>query len=321
MCLEAVQHVIDHRLYDRLAIPPAAVPLIERAWEQEPPSIYGRFDFSYGGEGPPRLLEYNADTPTSLLEVAVAQWFWLQDVAPDADQFNSIHERLVAGWTMLKPYLASPVLHFSSLDEPEDGMTVTYLQDTAQQAGIQTAYLGVRDIGWDSRDGRFVDLETRPLGSVFKLYPWEWMIHEEFGRHLAGAGTQWIEPAWKMVLSNKGILAVLWELFPDCEYLLPAYFDESRLAGRACVRKPLLSREGANVTVRSAGGSVLHDSGGEYGEEGYVYQEYAPLPDFDGRRPVIGSWVIAQASAGIGIRESSGPVTDNFSRFVPHLFR
>jgi glutathionylspermidine synthase len=320
MCLQAVQQVIDERLYARMGIPPHAVPLIERAWEEEPPAIYGRFDFSYDGTSPPKLLEYNADTPTSLLEAAVAQWYWLQDVAPDADQFNSIHERLLAAWTELKPYLRGQVLHFSSLDDPEDGMTVTYLQDTAHQAGIATEYIRVHDIGWDSGRRRFVDGFLRPMESVFKLYPWEWMIHEEFGARLPEVATQWIEPAWKMVLSNKGILPVLWEMFPESPYLLPAYYHPAPLAGRDYVRKPLLSREGANVTVH-AGGETLADTGGEYGEEGHVYQAYAPLPDFGGVRPVIGSWVIAQEAAGIGIREASGPVTDNFSRFVPHLFR
>jgi len=320
LCLQAVQHVIDHKLYGRMGIPPHAVPLIERAWEEEPPSIYGRFDLSYDGKTPPRMLEYNADTPTSLLEAAVAQWFWLQDVAPGADQFNSIHERLLAAWAELKPYLRGNVLYFASLDDPEDGMTATYLQDTAHQAGIATEYIRVHDIGWNAGRGEFVDGLMRPMESVFKLYPWEWMVHEEFGEHLGHGATQWIEPAWKMVLSNKGILPVLWELFPKCPYLLPAYFDAAPLAGADHVRKPLLSREGANVTVH-AGGRTLADTGGDYGEEGYVYQAYAPLPDFGGHRPVIGSWVIAQEAAGIGIRESGGVVTDNFSRFVPHLFR
>jgi glutathionylspermidine synthase len=320
LSLEAVQHVIDHKLYGRMGIPPQAVPLIERAWEEEPPAIYGRFDFSYDGKTPPKMLEYNADTPTSLLEAAVAQWFWLQDVAPGADQFNSIHERLLAAWGELKPYLRGGVLHFASLDDPEDGMTATYLQDTAHQAGIATEYIRVHDIGWNAGRGEFVDGLMRPMESVFKLYPWEWMVHEEFGEHLGHGATQWIEPAWKMVLSNKGILPVLWELFPECPYLLPAYFEAAPLAGADHVRKPLLSREGANVSVH-AGGQTLADTGGEYGEEGYVYQAYAPLPDFGGHRPVIGSWVIAQEAAGIGIRESGGVVTDNFSRFVPHLFR
>ena len=96
MTLAAAQHIIDNRLYSRMGIPEIAVPLIESSWEAEPPSLYGRFDLAYDGVHPPKLLEYNADTPTSLLEAAVVQWYWLQDVFPKRDQFNSLHERLIA---------------------------------------------------------------------------------------------------------------------------------------------------------------------------------------------------------------------------------
>jgi glutathionylspermidine synthase len=71
------------------------VPLIREAWAAQPPSLYGRFDLAWSGTGPPKLLEYNADTPTSLVEAAVAQWYWLEQVHPGGDQFNSLHERLV----------------------------------------------------------------------------------------------------------------------------------------------------------------------------------------------------------------------------------
>ena len=82
MSLAAVQHVIDNKLYAQMGIPASAVPLVETSWEAEPPSLYGRFDLAYCGNGPPKLLEYNADTPTSLLEAAVAQWYWLEDAHP-----------------------------------------------------------------------------------------------------------------------------------------------------------------------------------------------------------------------------------------------
>ena len=120
MCLQAVQQVIDDKLYARMGIPEMAVPLIERSWEQEPPSLYGRFDFAYDGVNPPKLLEYNADTPTALLEAAVVQWYWLQDAFPHKDQFNSLHERLVALWKYLKPYLPGGHVDFCSLDDVED---------------------------------------------------------------------------------------------------------------------------------------------------------------------------------------------------------
>jgi glutathionylspermidine synthase len=128
-----------------------------------------------------------------------------------------------------------------------------------------------------------------------------------------------MEPAWKMILSNKGILPILWERNPGHPNLLRAYRDEFmfRQGVDAYVAKPLLSREGANVRIVSPWHQAAA-SGGDYGEEGFVYQEYAPLPEIDGHRPVIGSWIIGQEPAGMGIRESVGPITDNLSRFVPH---
>ena len=319
LCFAAAEHVITRGRWDELAIPRSAVPLIERSWHQGEPTLYGRFDLAFDGQGPPRMLEYNADTPTSLVEAAVAQWYWLQDVAPDDDQFNSLHERLVAAWRGMAPGLRGPsgLVHFASAEDPEDLATIGYLRDTAQQAGLATQAMLMEEIGWNADVRRFVDLEERPIDAAFKLYPWEWMAREGFAEQLvaSAARTRWIEPAWKMVLSNKGILAILWELFPDHPNLLPAYFDHALL--EAYAQKPLLSREGANVSLVMFGQTVA-ESRGDYGEEGFVYQALAPLPTFEGASAVIGSWVVAGEAAGVGIRESDGPITGNTSRFVPH---
>ena len=319
MSLEAAQHIIDNKLYSKMGIPEAAVPLIESSWEAEPPSLYGRFDLAYDGTGPPKLLEYNADTPTSLLEAAVVQWYWLQDLFPKRDQFNSLHERLIALWKELTPYLTGRRIDFCSMDDAEDGMTVTYLLDTALQAGLEASLFPVAEVGWNGHT--FVGPEDRPLGSVFKLYPWEWLVHEEFGKHLGTAMTQWIEPPWKMLLSNKGLLPVLWKLFPRHPNLLQASFDTPGLM-MSWVKKPLLGREGANITLHQFGSDIVTE--GDYGEEGFIYQEFAGLKAFDKQYPIIGSWVIGHepgnTAAGMGIRESEGPITTNTSRFVPHLF-
>lgn len=322
MCLEAAAKVVAERWYDRLAIPPAIVPLIEASWEEEPPSLYGRFDLAYDGVGPPKLLEYNADTPTSLVEASLAQWFWLQETHPQLDQFNAIHERLIARWAELAPHLVGEQLHFAGLDDVEDGVTLAYLRDTAEQAGIRCTSVPINRIGLTT-DGYFTDLEDRVIESIFKLYPWEWLSTEDprFVQAIGGLGTrmQWIEPAWKLLLSSKGILAVLWELFPEHPNLLPATLDDSStLTWDAYVSKPLLSREGANVTVTMFD-QVLLKTGGRYGREGLVHQGLATIPQFDGRYPVIGSWVIGEAAAGMGIRESPTLVTNNLSQFVPHV--
>jgi glutathionylspermidine synthase len=152
------------------------------------------------------------------------------------------------------------------------------------------------------------------MRACFKLYPWEFLLRDAFGSHIAPASTRWIEPAWRLLLSGKGLLALLWELFPGHPNLLPA-FREPGCTGGAEIAKPLFGREGANITAPGA------QTDGPYGAEGFVYQQWAELPHADGRYAVIGSWIIAGAPHGIGIREDSGPITRDTSRFVPHFFR
>lgn len=322
MCLEAGQHIIDKRRYLELGIPAAAVPMIEWSWNAEPPAIYGRFDLAYDGAGPPKMLEYNADTPTGLLEASVVQWYWMKEQLPQADQFNSIHERLVAKWKELRNYLTGTPLYFTHVEEQmgEDLMTCTYLRDTANEAGLATAGLLISDLGWDTNRKIFVDQADAPVTSIFKLYPWEWLMHEQFAPQMMATYTQmqWIEPIWKLLFANKGILAILWELFPGHPNLLKAHLHEPE-GMREFVKKPLFSREGANVTRVTKAGEL--STGGDYGEEGFVYQALAPIPNCGGNYPVLGSWVVDGEAAGMGIRESDGPITDNLSRFVPHVFR
>ncbi|MFZ1529866.1 MAG: glutathionylspermidine synthase family protein [Ferruginibacter sp.] len=318
LCLEAVQHVIDKKTYTTLRIPPQFIPLIEQSWNNDAPSVYGRFDLCFKN-GQVKMLEFNADTPTSLYEAGIIQWFWLQDFDKQKDQFNSIHEKLIAYWKYLKPYLHEGTLHFSCVKESLEDLTNTeYMRDCAIQAGFNTKLVFTDDIGWDEPNGEFLDLENETIKNIFKLYPWEWLAQEEFGKHIASGAnnTNWIEPAWKMILSNKAILPILWEMFPGNEFLLPAYFDEHEM--KDYVKKPILSREGANIQLVKHYGTI-EKTEGLYGAEGYIYQELCALPEFDGNYPVLGSWIIGQEAAGIGIRESGSLITDNQSRFVPHL--
>ena len=315
LCIAAAAAVIENDWWTRLGIPAAAVPGILNSWERDDFSLYGRFDLSYDGMSPPKLLEYNADTPTALVEASVAQWFWLQDTRAEADQFNSIHERLIEAWRRW----AGQTIHFSGIkDNPEDEMTVLYLRDTCDQAGANTKPVFIEDIGWDARARRFVDLHLTPIERCFKLYPWEWLWHEEFGPHLLHESVQFIEPTWKMLLSNKGLLPILWELFPGHPNLLAAYEAAAPL-GNSYVRKPKLSREGANVSL-IAHGAVLEESAGDYGEEGFVFQALADGPTFAGNHPVFGVWMVDHEAAGLGIREDTRLITGNLSRFVPHFF-
>ncbi|HTZ35938.1 MAG TPA: glutathionylspermidine synthase family protein [Stellaceae bacterium] len=316
LCLDAVDRLVATRDFARLDIPEAYWPWIAESWERRDPDVYGRFDLAYDGVSPPKLLEYNADTPTALIEAAVVQWYWLEEVKPGADQFNSLHEKLIDRWKALAGRAARgghpTQLHLTAvLGELEDRRTVEYMQDVANQAGWTTGILDIAEIGWNG--AVFTDLAEQPLSFLFKLYPWEWMLREEFGRHLLSDLVGIVEPPWKMLLSNKAILPVLWEMFPDHPNLLPAARQREAVAG-ACVEKPIYGREGADVVLIGEREVVVDRSD-------RVYQALAPLPVFDGWHALIGSWVVAGQPAGMGLREDAGPVTTNASRFVPHYFR
>lgn len=308
MCLDAVADVVRMGDYVQLGLGATAAEKVERAWRAGEPALYGRMDIAYDGRDPPKLLEYNADTPTSLFEAAVVQWHWLEDTRMGPDQFNLIHEALVRRWAQLLPDGAH--VHFAGcLDAAEDRVTVDYLRDTCAQAGFRTTLLDVSDIGW--KDGRFVDLDDAAIANVFKLYPWEWMLAEPFAPHVAAAGTRWIEPAWKQMLSNKSLLPLLWRRHPGHPCLLPASHDPRDIDGPT-VAKPRFGREGEGVH--------LSDRGLHFAEPGMVYQARAPLYRSEAGYGLVGLWIVGDEAVGLGMREDASPVTGNASRFVPHCF-
>jgi glutathionylspermidine synthase len=326
LCLSAADRILaEPRLLDRFLIPPEFHDYLRRSWGRRDPTLYGRFDLAFDPANPalvqPKLLEYNADTPTTLIESAVVQWHWLGEAQPDADQFNSVHERLIERWKLMAPLMApGSAFHLSSYpDVEEERMTVEYLADTLEQAGIDHRFVGLEDVGWDRTRACFTDLEGAQIRYWFKLYPWEWLVRDKFAPHLLEDRVGIIEPVWKMLLSNKAILPALWELFPGHPNLLPASFEPGQITGDVVV-KPILAREGSNIELRRAGRPVLATPG-EYGDAPRIYQQAAALPAFDSNYAVIGSWIVGEESAGMCLREDTTPIIGAASRVVPHFFR
>lgn len=326
MYVQAVAHVLKTGDYARLGIDDITAKQIEDSFGRQAPSLYGRFDLCFDGINPPKLYEYNADTPTALFEASVAQWYWLQaqgGILRGADQFNNIHERLLVEFESLKPMLAHDTLYLTAVsDSIEDLTTTQYLQDVAIQAGLQTDYIDIGNIGYRMSDGQFTDLNDNIIRHLFKLYPWEWLLAEEFGQHIASSNIHLIEPAYKLLMSNKALLTVLWEMFPNHPNLLAASLNPNDISTNV-VKKPFFSREGANISLTHANQTL--STHGQYGQEGYVYQESKPLPKFSNNQgqdvfAVIGSWIVGHSAAGIGIREDSTLITKDTSLFVPHAF-
>jgi glutathionylspermidine synthase len=302
MCLAAARHVVTNSRYTEFGIPAWAAPGLRRSVAAQAPSLYGCLDLWYDGTSQPKLLEYHPDSLPGLVETAIVQWYWLDQVSPEQDQWNQLHERLVTGWQALAPRLTDKTVHFgwSDLDTVgTDRMTVGYLAETARQAGLATVPLPMRSIGWDGE--RFVDHQGEPIATCFKLYPWTWMIREPYGQYALADATQitWLEPAWKLLLASPALHALLWELYPGHPNLLPAFLDSPH-----------------DLTD--------YDAVALAGTSGYCYRATNPLPQFDGQHVALTSWVVTDLdgkgrAAGAGFRESVGPTMAGYARFVPHV--
>lgn len=325
--------------FDKLKIPEEYREPIRISWARRDRSLYGRFDFSYS-DGQLKLLEMNFDTAISLYEASVFQRLWLDEhqatgVLPEqAQQFSRIHECLLDCFTALAD--SSTTVHFASVeDSEEDEGTTRYLQSCAVLAGVESKFLHMRDIGYDD-DGNLIDLEGEPIKVLFKLYPWEFLFDDDQeiakarGKSVlvplvTGGGTTFIEPIWKTILANKGILPILWDLYPDSPWLLASAFENTpeaaAIKAKPHVRKPLMGREGGSISIiypDQPAKSFVNPS--RYGKEGFVLQDLHPLPKYDNYHVLIGSWVIAGQPAGIGIRADLSPITTGMHcLFVPHI--
>ena len=327
MCLQAVDLVSNsEELLEKFRIPKHTWDFVRDSWKSGQPSLYSRLDLAWDGASPAKLLENNADTPTSLYEAAFFQWIWLEDqlnagkLPVGSDQFNSLQEQLIDRFKTLHQQHGFSYLHLACCrDTDEDRATVQYLQDCATEAGLPNEFLFMDEIGLGEK-GQFTDLNDQVISNMFKLYPWEFMLREMFSTKLADAGVRWLEPGWKSIISNKALLPLLWKMFPNHPNLLPAYFAEDNVPQMdKYVVKPLFSREGANIRIIENGQEIARAEG-PYGEEGMIVQQFHPLPKFGDSYTLIGSWLIDDQPAGIGIREDRELITQDLSRFYPHIF-
>jgi glutathionylspermidine synthase len=312
MLIEAGKFVISRELFREFDIPEFIVPAVVKAWQEEPPALnYGRLDLGFNG-AEIKLLEFNCDTPTSLLEGSVVQWQWKEKQFPKLKQANEIHEYLLEKWRDIVNYLPSRDIHIMAVRyaDGEDVITATYMAELAREAGLRPKFIAPRDIGWDARQRAFVDTDSKPITTMYKLYPWEWMLREDFGKNIAIANTVWIEPVWKTIWSNKAILPILWQLYPQHPLLLEASF--SPLTGPQII-KPALGREGRGVRFSDETKPIADPTLGRN-----IYQRRFDIGPHDGKYPIIGSWLVDGNFAGIGIREG-GLITGNTAPFVPHV--
>lgn len=334
MFVAAAQKVIDENRFDELDIPFNLIDAIKMSWENDVHwHLYSRFDFAGGlDEKPIKLLEFNADTPTTLFETAILQWALLrQNDMNESSQFNSLYESLMDNFKRLitlddsvdsfdEYYEGWKILFSSIAANSEDELTTRLLEHIAKEAGFNTNFSFIDEIEF-SPEGIFK--EGLNYEYLFKLIPWENIAIEE--GELAMLLTQIIKnqkaiilnPAYTLLFQSKGILKILWELYPNHPLLLET--SDKPLKGKKCVKKPMFGREGANVSILDENGDVIQENGGEYSNNKFIYQEFTEL-NSKGENYYQAGVFFAYEACGLGFRKGS-LIMDNFAKFVAHYIK
>lgn len=324
----AVDHIIaDHRLLDRLDIPEYLRPYLRKSWERRDPGFYGRIDFCFDpARSPhPAFYEINADTSACLHEALVVQpdW-WANHGSRIFPSFSNWGDAAGAFRRAFRetPLLGGHILFASVRNNDERMKGALALQPLAEDSGYRTSYANIEDLQF--RNGRVFDLAGHESLTLFKVYwPWEKLVHMPFARALAEDKARCIEPIWKVLVQNKMLPVILWQLNEGHPNLIPAYFEEdskAALIGRDFVRKPIFGREGNNIEI-FRGNECVEATSGAYGQLGWIRQSIVELPEFRGRHPLTGIFVVQGEPVGLVIRESPGLITLNQSPVIPHVIR
>ncbi|MDB5492555.1 MAG: glutathionylspermidine synthase [Micavibrio sp.] len=322
LCLHTLDKVITAGNYGReLGIPDVAIPMIERSWKRRDPSLFGRFDLAYDGVSPPKMIEYNADYACLLLESSVLQYHWAV-ANQHPRQFNNLHANLIDHWEKAQMKLGFQTLHMTAdFSETECVQTLDYMAQTAESAGLTVRKIDLAKIGWDDNKKVFFDDQDQDIQTLFKLKGWEGMMASDFAPYLAidPETIQVIEPSWKMLLASKAFMATLWKENRNHPNLLPTFHTVDPF-GDTFVRKPVWGAMGEGVSIAIDDNRARVEAGLDY-ESTDIYQQYQPLPVFDGKSALVCSWMVGNNPAGIGIREEKGNIVGGKSVFVPHYLK
>ena len=334
MYVEAAEYVIENNLFFDLGIPFNLVDVIKKSWENDVHwHIYGRFDLAGGIDGKAiKLIEFNADTPTSLFESALLQWAILKHNNMDeGSQFNTIYESISNNFKRLvtlfddvelfdERYDGWKILFSSISNNDEEEATTRLLQQMATDAGFNTAFEYLENTHFDE-DGIY-DSNENSYEYWFKLYPWEDITVDE--PELATTLTNIMQnqkaiilnPAYTLLFQSKGMLKILYDMFPNSPYLLKTSFEP--LKGIKQVEKSVFGREGANTKIIEINGNVVEQTDGPYDNYKKVYQEYVEFAkDSSGTKYQAGVF-FAYEACGVSFRKGS-EIMDNMSKFVGHV--
>lgn len=334
MYVAAAEYVINNDLFHELGIPFNLVDIIKSSWENDVHwHLYGRFDLAGGIDGKPiKLIEFNADTPTSLFETAIIQWAMLKfNNLDEAAQFNDVYEALVENFKRLvtleedtsafdEYYEGWKILFSSIAGSSEDENTTRLLEAAARDAGFECDFAFASEVSFDDENGIFWNGQNWEYW--FKLIPWEMIAIDESDLALIikniikNQKAIILNPAYTLLFQSKGIMKILWDLYPNHPLLLESSFEP--LNGKKQVKKPFLAREGANVSIINSDGSIEIQNDGEYANGKFLYQEFADFAKDENGDSYQAGMFFAFEGCALGFRKGKD-IIDNYSKFVGHI--
>jgi len=336
MFIEAGDYVIENNLFHELGIPFNLVDVIKESWEADPHwHLYGRFDLAGGIDGKPiKLIEFNADTPTGVFETSVIQWASLKANNLDEEaQFNNVYQTISDNFKRLimlnddienfkEHYQGWKILFSSYRGSLEDEMTTRLLQSMANDAGFTTGFEYLENVEF-SEEGIF-NSKGEQFEYWFKLYPWENIGFEEpklatiLDGIIRDRKAIILNPPYTLLFQSKGIMKVLYDLFPDSPYLLKTSFEP--LQGVPYIEKRVFGREGANTKIVDIDGNTIEETDGEYDNYGKIYQEFVDFPQNEKGELYQAGVFFAYEGCGLAFRKG-GKILNNTSKFVGHIIK
>ncbi len=288
---KGLKRVIEENHWDKLNIPKKMIPLIEYSFKKRHPFLMGRFDLAGGLDGSqPKLLEFNADTPTLIVETAL-----LQNEIQDTHQKRTADDLMEKIGLRLKEIISfydekEQRILFSSLGFEEDKLTAQFLEKAAQKQDLKTRYADLPNIIFSEEDGVYYE-QSKELFYRFdflaKWLPWDFIIFDEpdlldiLSELIMNDKLIVLNPAYTMVWGSKAFLALLYEWYPETSFLLPTYTKKKQLKGKVFVTKPDFGRLGENIKIRDAEGDVIEKTDGDYGDGPKVHQAFHNLDQID----------------------------------------
>ena len=317
----------DDKLLKNFNIPPSLWPKIHQSWDnRRNQMITGRFDFSVSERGI-KAFEYNCDSASCHMECGKVQGKWAAhfDCDDGIDAGDDLYPELVEAWRNSN---VDGVLHIMQDRDLEESYHALFMQSAMDEAGLESKIIhGVSGLSWDA-DGDITDADGVKIKWVWKTWAWETALdqiraeceddEDKLANYQPGEAhtnaprlvdvllrpdVMVFEPLWTLIPSNKAILSILWQLFPNHPYLLncsTALSDELRQRGY--VAKPIVGRCGSNISVYDHRNELLKETTGQFEHQDQIYQEFCKLPHLGGYNVQVSTFSVDGSYAGSAVR-------------------